>query len=303
MYINQNKKTMTFSHVKAQVVLPLLLFCIAAVCRVSAQDTTGLSGRIIDMKLQLIEARQTLTELKLEMLEMKPQQSDSILRKRVDSLVRAMEWRPPVIKDTVVIKPVKTVISWNLAQIFEGTLQLGYERALRRNLSYEIALSGTYATMDGIGGFYVKDQNFSMFNSVTNEYTSYAGEMIRALGVTARLKNYLLARVNNRIHAPIGLYAAPQLMYRRVWITGRRYDYDVKAYKDVTANLDIFHGGVIIGGKFTIAKVVSVDLYAGGVMRLAKYFNASSLTKYKKWYHVDYSGVLPTAGINLGIVK
>ncbi len=62
-------------------------------------------------------------------------------------------------------------------------------------------------------------------------------------------------------------------------------------------------GGVIIGSKFTLAKVLCIDAYIGGGMRLSKYYNEKTFTKYKKWYNIDYSGILPTAGINIGILK
>jgi len=38
-------------------------------------------------------------------------------------------------------------------------------------------------------------------------------------------------------------------------------------------------------------------------LRLSKYFRESHFTKYKKWNNIDYSGVLPTAGISIGILK
>ncbi len=208
-------------------------------------------------------------------------------------------------KDTLV-KPFTQAITINMARIFEGSLQLGYEKAIKKNLSLDVSLLGTYVTKDGIGGGYLQTQQLAYADITTNSYINYSGSMIRGIGGIVRLKNYLLARVNPYSKAPIGIYAAPQLMYRRVWISGNTYGYDFYPnynQKEITRNLDIMQGGVILGGKFVVAKVLCVDVYMGSVMRLCKYYNEPTFTKYKKWYNIDYSGILPTAGINIGILK
>lgn len=286
-----------------KVFLIILLFSTIAVVRTFGQDTSGISGKIIDMKLQLLETRQKLIELKMELLELKPQQKDSIHKKQMDSIIQLMNKSDKKTPDTLHYKPLKTAITINLAQLFEGTLQIGYERALKNNLSIDIALSGTYVTQRGIGGRYLSSQEFGFADAITNEYIYYDGQMITGFGGFVRVKNYLLNRVKSNLKAPVGLYIAPQIMYRRIWITGTTWNYSDGSQREITRNLDVLNGGVIIGGKFCIAKVICIDAYVGGVMRLSKYYNESSLTKYKKWYNIDYSGILPTIGINVGILK
>ena len=185
-------------------------------------------------------------------------------------------------------------------------MQLSYEKAIKNNLSLDMSLLGTYVTKDGFGKGYLQNQDLAYADGISNSYIYYSGDMIRSIGCILRLKNYLLTRVNADSKAPIGLYAAPQLMYRRVWITGNQYEYGIypfAAQKEFTRNLDIIQGGVILGSKFVVAKVLCLDVYLGGVMRLSKYYNEKTFTKYKRWNNIDYSGILPTAGINIGILK
>jgi hypothetical protein len=103
------------------------------------------------------------------------------------------------------------------------------------------------------------------------------------------------------------LYAASYAMYRRVWISGLDMQYfpEEEEWRDVEImqKLNILAGGVIIGWQFPIAKVLSLDFFAGGVIRLSHYDNESGFTKYKKWDNIDYSGVLPRAGVKIGILK
>jgi len=68
-------------------------------------------------------------------------------------------------------------------------------------------------------------------------------------------------------------------------------------------NLNVMAAGITLGGKFLLLNVFSLDLYLGGTLRLAAYPDEDGFTRYKPWNNIDYSGVLPTAGINIGIVQ
>jgi hypothetical protein len=108
-------------------------------------------------------------------------------------------------------------------------------------------------------------------------------------------------------NAPAGLYAAPQLIYRRMWITGNYMEYDEEeedwVEKEITRHLNVFAGGVILGAKLPFMKVLTVDVFIGGNIRLSKYNDEKGFTRYKDWYNIDFSGVYPTAGIGIGILK
>lgn len=284
------------------IVLFLLLTCY----RFSAigQDTVKQPEKLNDARLELLEYNQKILDARINLLEMKQPAKKASFINTVTTHPVIAEQSNKIHADSS-FKPFTQAITFSLNRIFEGTLQLGYEKALSRSLALDVSLMGTYVTKDGFGRGYLQNQELAYADEATNNYVYYSGNMIRSIGGTVRLKNYLLTRVNTDARAPIGLYAAPQLMYRRVWITGNQYVYDYyfAPTKEITRNLDIMQGGVIIGSKFTLAKVLCVDAYIGGVMRLSKYFNEKTFTRYKKWYNIDYSGILPTAGINIGILK
>jgi len=263
------------------------------------QDDT----QILDLKMQLLESKMQLLDSKMESwgsnsddLNAKLQMIDSILQ------VLETELKPNPKDDISIQTDYKTAVKLDPARLFEGTFLLSYERRINPRLSVEISGLGTYVTRNGLGGGYLKLQSFSSYDLESNSYTPYYGRMLTGWGSIIRVKNYLSYKFNPDIKAPTGLYAASQLMYRKIWIKGNSYNVFYEP-EEVTQNLDIFSGGVLLGGKFVFLKVLCIDIYAGGVMRLSRYTDEDSFTKFKKWYNIDYSGVLPTAGINVGILK
>ena len=129
-------------------------------------------------------------------------------------------------------------------------------------------------------------------------------------GLNVQFRNYLLANHPNRPQAPLGLYAAPQLMYRRMSITGYYQELEEVSPgqpelvdKEINQHLNIYAGGVIVGLKLPLFKVLTVDLFAGGNIKLSKYNNEDGFTKYKDWFNIDFSGVSPIVGIAIGILK
>ena len=277
-------------------------------CKINSygQDTLNPQKALNDARLQLLEYNQKIVEAKMELLEIKMTHKDFGLKKTKESPLQLISNSITVTqKDTMNINPFTQAITISFNRIFEGTMQLSYEKAIKNDLSLDVSLMGTYVTKDGFGKGYLQNQDLAYADEATNSYIYYSGNMIRSIGGIVRLKNYLLTRVNSDSKAPLGLYAAPQLMYRRVWITGNQYIYDyyMGTQKEITRNLDVIQGGVILGSKFAVAKVLCLDVYIGGVMRLSKYYNEPTFTKYKRWNNIDYSGILPTAGINIGILK
>jgi len=285
----------------------LIFFTYSGVLTLYCQDTSGIKATIDEAKIQLLEYNQKVLAAKLELLEIKGQVSANAQKKnRRNSIIESVEKSFIQKTDTMPYHDFKRAITFNVVRIFEGSLQLGYEQALKEHLSIDISFIGTYVTKQGIGRGYLESQSFGYTDSYSNYYINYYGRMIRGVGGTLSLKNYLLPKYNQNYKAPVGLYAAPHLMYRRVWITGNVYEYDYSYWgnqKEITRNLDVMQAGVILGNKFVLAKVLCVDVYAGGVMRLSKYYNEPTFTKYKRWRNIDYSGILPTAGINIGILK
>lgn len=299
-----------------------------------AQESIDQKAKMLDLKLQLLDSKLELLDSKIKLWESKPDELDIRLHE-LDNKIKALNFDPadinlkfhevdlmiqelkevniPVIMPVPAIqeqeiefyKEYKSAIMLNPVSLLEGTFHLSYERLLTDKFSINISALATYATEEGMAQYFFSNQSFTFFDKLSNSYQNYKGESIAGTGIQLQGKNYLMTNFKTKNKAPLGLYAAPQLMYRRIWITGETMEYieDEWVEKKIKQQLNIFSTGVILGTKIPVMKVLIVDIYIGGNIRLSKYDKESGPTKYKKWYNIDYSGVFPTAGISIGILK
>jgi hypothetical protein len=294
---------------------------------------------MLDVKLQLLDSKLELLDAKIKLWEAKPKELDIKLSelgdkinsmdfepqmvtkkfKEIDSLLkireepeRYVDLQPQVIHESepVFIPDYKSAIMLDPTKLLEGTFYISYERILNGRFSVNVAGMATYSTKQGMSNFYFSNQSFAYFDALSNSYHSYKGEVMYGGGLNVQFRNYLLASHPNRQKAPLGLYAAPQLMFRKMLITGYYQEMEEinpgefePVDKQITQHLNIYAGGVIIGLKVPLFKVLTVDLFAGGNIKLSKYNNEKGFTKYKDWFNIDFSGVSPIAGIALGILK
>ncbi len=212
---------------------------------------------------------------------------------------------------TVIQEPVATlpryVISIYPIRIFEGTIQLSVERVLNNGNSIEVSAMATYAAREGVANYYLAKQSLDYFNAYLDARVPYESENISGFGATVGWRNYLLPRTKPRYSAPRGAYAAPTLMYRRLILSGFDFVTDEETGEteriEVQQYLNVFTAGILAGWQFILWNSLSADLYVGGIVRLAKYDGDAHFTKYKQVRNVDFSGVMPTFGVKIGIVK
>jgi hypothetical protein len=316
-----------------------LLFIVNSLNRSYCQDSLSQRSQMLDLKLQLLDSKLELLDAKIKLWEAKPKELDIKLSelgnkinamdfepqmvtkkfKEIDSLLkvraepeRNVDLQPQVIHESepVFIPDYKSAIMLDPTKLLEGTFYISYERILNGRFSVNVAGMATYSTKQGMSNFYFSNQSFAYFDALSNSYHSYNGEVMAGGGLNVQFRNYLLASHPNRQKAPLGLYAAPQLMYRKMVITGYYQDMEEISPgefelvdKEITQHLNIYAGGVILGLKVPLFKVLTVDLFAGGNIKLSKYNNEDGFTKYKDWFNIDFSGVSPIAGIAIGILK
>jgi len=286
---------------------------------------------LLDTKIKLWEAKPKELDIKLSELNSKINSMDfdpQLMTKRInridslfkiDSLfnisqenVRTVEVQPRVDteSDPQFIYDYKSSIMLDPVRLLEGTFCLSYERILNSRFSINVGGMATYSTKQGLSNYYFTNQSFAFLDAATNAYSKYQGQVMSGGGLNIQFRNYLLANNPSRQKAPLGLYVAPQFMYSRMTITG---NYSVMEETDpgvfetvdkkITQHLNIFAGGVILGMKVPLFKVLAIDLFAGGNFRLSKYNNEDGFTKNKNWFNFDFSGVSPVAGIAIGILK
>ena len=191
--------------------------------KISSQDTIKQFFETLNLKMQLLDTKLQLTETKLKLLESTPYQLnqkfnriDSIFLLHIDSIykhvyimtgkqkVESFTQKTPT--DSVKsIKPCKTVIKISPTRIFEGTLQLSYERTIKENFSVDFTAFVTYVTKNSVGGRYFKKQDLEYYSALTNSYEYYSGEMMTGCGAVVQTRNYLLQRINSKYKAPFGL--------------------------------------------------------------------------------------------------
>lgn len=204
-------------------------------------------------------------------------------------------------------KPGKHVISMLPVRLFEGTMEISFERVLNKGNALELSAMATYASKKGFARYYLANQKLEYYNTDVADYVSYNSENITGYGGSVTWKNYLLARTDPNYSAPGGPYVAPMGMYRRLTLSGfdNMYNEEEDIYEavEVIRHLNVFSGGFMAGWQFVFWDVVTADIYLGGMIRLSKYDGEEEFTRYKELQNVDFSGVLPTAGIKLGIVK
>lgn len=261
------------------------------------------SNDINKLRTELLESKISLLDTKIGLLE-KSLDTKIFL---IDSMYSKMQEmghnkisHDRNYHDTLPQKDYKYTISLNPVRLFEGSFLISCDRKISENMSIDLSFMGTYVTKNGIGGNYLETQSTDYLLGVNNQpsYIYYNGEIIAGWGVILEAKNYLSGG-----KAPFGLYAAPQLMYRKVQFIGSAWNWETGDTDEITTNMDVIRGGVLIGTKIRFADVLCLDISLGGVMRLSKYFRDSGFTKFQPWYNMDYSGVLPTANIKLGILK
>lgn len=201
----------------------------------------------------------------------------------------------------------KYVISIYPIRLFEGTLQLSLERVLKKGNAIELSLMATYANKEGIANYYVSNQKLDYYNAVLDSYVPYESESISGYGASLAWRNYLLPRTNPKYEAPRGVYAAPTVMYRRLTLFGFDYSIDEETGNtelvEVKQYLNVFSGGILAGWQFVLWNALTADLYLGGMVRLSKYDGDENFTRYKQVRNIDFSGVMPTFGLKIGIVK
>jgi hypothetical protein len=307
------------------------------------QDSLSQKSQMLDIKLQLLDSKLELLDTKIKLWEAKPKELDIKLTE-LSSKINSMDFNPKLITKKVneidsmykvsqkqlktpeshqqaVMDPYKETIpefnpvynsniSFDPVRIMEGTFSLSYERVLNPRYSVNVTGMATYSTKQGLSNYYFSNQSFAYLDASTNRYTTYKGEVMSGAGIIVQFRNYLLASHPNRKAAPLGLYAAPQLMYRKMSITGNYQEQEETepgvyqmVDKKVLQHLNIFAGGVILGYKIPLFKVLAIDIFAGGNIKLSKYNNEDGFTKYKKTGNIDFSGVSPVAGISIGILK
>ena len=200
-----------------------------------------------------------------------------------------------------VLPPKKTAISFTPTYILRSTLQVGVQRFNK-----------------------YQDRSFSLYGAITGlnndflEETGYAAE--------AQYRFYVK---RFKVRTNLNEKSYQQGIYVGLWARGeqfeQKYDYENVSYFDNanrerflsyigTQNTQALSGGIQFGFQQTFAKFFFIDLYVGGGYRGTTIetqieFQNTEETQHDKimrWHNGifdrAFQGVLPRAGVNLGVV-
>ena len=290
----------------------IFIILISTINNVKSQEDTRVSEmQVANLKLELLQSRLEILESEITKFEDYPAQihsqlsviadSVNILNNRVDNMNKHFNH----ISNNLIIPAYSSSITVNMLRLMESTMDISFEKVINRQSSINISAMLTYSTRNGFSGNYLMKQDLEYFDSETNNYSHITGDMLSGFGINTQWRKYLLSDIYSNFDAPIGLYAGTEIMFRKIWITGKYVEYinNTSVENEVTQKLDILSTGLILGYKLTLFKVLAVDVHIGGGMRMSHYENEKGLTKYKRWRNIDYSGVMPSIGINIGIMQ
>jgi len=255
--------------------------------RLCAQQEPDEQAKQLDLKMQLLDTKLDLLDSKISLWENKPAELDMKIRE-IDRRILELDFDPQEfnarmqaienelleVKDQLgagrsevpdfriyeeQYQPVFTsAIMLNPVRLFEGTFHLAYERLLTDRFSVSVSALATYATQKGLTNYFFENQVFSYYDMSSRSYTDYSGESIAGGGIILEAKNYLLADFPMHRKAPLGLYAAPQVLFRKIWITGEEQVWEDPDWvtKEVKQRLNVLSSGVLLGYKMPLAKVL-----------------------------------------------
>ena len=156
-----------------------------------------------------------------------------------------------------------------------------------------------------------KNNRYSVYGALLGTYYT-TGENIQRSGpgIEIQFKDYI-GKYSGPTKFPV--YFGIQLMGRHVVTEQKFEDRTVWNYPDNTSTLvpgyttrnvtNIYYGGIILGYQQFIRQAISLDFYFGGGLRLTYDAGEKSPTKFKTMTDFDYSGVMPKAGVIIGILQ
>lgn len=290
----------------------LLLIALIGIC------TVNLTAQENNTEMELLKTKQKLLEAELKLLK-NDQAKTNLAKDSLDFLYRKLEILERKVEsnkvtyvynpgfDSIEVTPHRSTWEFNFFRLFEGSIEVGYERMLTQKDGLDITIIGTYADQNGIGQRYVNDYYYEDYDDAMGMSIYYEADKMYGGGLELKWKRYLLAgRKIARYNGWKGLYIAPSLMYRMIVYDGssQNYDYLSSYYKfdDFTNTLHIGKAGFYIGNKFVAADIIAVDCFIGGAIRFSQYSN-DDLNDYSNWVDLDYTGIMPVAGVKIGVVN
>jgi len=164
-----------------------------------------------------------------------------------------------------------------------------------------------------------KNNRYSVYAAIMGTYYTVANsnadkEQLSGPGVELQFRDYL-GKYTGPTKYPF--YFGLQFMGRHIedimgYDQHTQYNYDPYTYQSTSVvipayetqrTMNIYYGGIVLGYQTFVRQAVSFDFFVGGGLRLTYYGGEKSPTKFKKMNEFDYSGIMPKAGVIIGILQ
>ncbi|WP_338761142.1 hypothetical protein WAF17_14910 [Bernardetia sp. ABR2-2B] len=217
------------------------------------------------------------------------------------NLSKAQQIQEQTTNQTQVLPPKKTAISFVPSYIFRSTLQIGIQRFNK----YQDRSFVLYGGITGLSNEYLEENGYNL----EAQYRFY-------------VKRFKVRTNSNKKSYQQGIYVG-------LWARGEQfeqnYDYENVSSFDNTGtenfltykgirNIEALSGGIQFGFQQTFAQHFFIDLYVGGGYRGTNTETQTEIQNTDKVQHKEiirwhngifnraYKGVLPRAGVGLGVV-
>jgi hypothetical protein len=157
----------------------------------------------------------------------------------------------------------------------------------------------------------LKNKKSIYFSGIATYGSPQSDKQLIGYGAEFQLRNYL-GKGDFSTNTPI--YMATQFMFRRideyklltspVYNTVNGIEQQIgEIRKEEHRSFNVYYGGILIGTQVFVNQMFTIDINVGGGLRLAQIDGEKSFSKYKELVSLDYSGVVPRAGLIIGIVQ
>ena len=190
---------------------------------------------------------------------------------------------PAIEVDSVFVyeyEPVNNILRLSPFHFIEGTFHLSYERFLGETSS--IVLSAGITSRQR---WFQEEPDFGF-----QEELQYRYYVLPPKNEGARGRNFFFFK---------GLYAGPYAAHRFRQQSIQEWDWVTQQNVNIYENVHEVSGGVILGAQMAFGNVLFLDIFTGGGIKRAFGSNASS--QFLNVFSPGYNGVVPKAGLQLGI--
>ena len=201
------------------------------------------------------------------------------------------------VKDSVQSNAYSKLYKLDTFRAMQGTIQISQETKIKKNLTVNLSLMGTYASTRGLARPYLSAQSFVYQDHTGNLSYSLNDLQMIGYGINFQLRKYL-GKKSNQFK---GFYSASEIFFRQLFLESSIIDRITLQPKDIKQQLYLGYIGHVVGYQKIIRDVVCLDFYLGGGFFYSQYAGENKPVHYHSNYQIDFTGFFFNSGVMIGI--